>query len=49
LARARKKLSDETAKVHFDMPGASQLMDKFKGESISDLISHLKEDIKKKF
>lgn len=49
LARARKKLADETAKVHFDMPEVSQLMDKFNSESISDLISHLKEDIKKKF
>ena len=49
LARARKKLSDETSKVHFDMPDVSQLMDKFKSESMSDLISHLKEDIKKKF
>jgi len=49
LARARKKLAEETSKVHFDMSGASQLMDKFRGENISDLISHLKEDIKKKF
>jgi len=49
LARARKKLSDESSRVHFDMSGASQLMDKFKSESIADLISHLKEDIKKKF
>lgn len=49
LSRARKKLSDETSKVHFDMPDVSQLMDKFKNENVSDLISHLKEDIKKKF
>jgi len=49
LARARKKLSDETSKIHFDISGATQLMDKFRAENISDLITHLKEDIRKKF
>jgi RNA polymerase sigma-70 factor (ECF subfamily) len=49
LTRARKKLAEETSKIHFDMSGASQLMDKFRGENISELIAHLKEDIKKKF
>lgn len=49
LARARKKLSDETSKIHFDMSSATQLMDKFRAENISELISHLKEDIRKKF
>lgn len=49
LSRARKKLAEETSKVHFDMSGATQLMDKFRGENIAELISHLKADIKKKF
>lgn len=49
LSRARKKLDEETSKVQFDMSGATQLMDKFRSQNISDLISHLKEDIKKKF
>jgi RNA polymerase sigma-70 factor (ECF subfamily) len=53
LARARKKLGEETSKVHIDIPNASQLMDTFRKactvENISDLIAHLKEDIKKKF
>lgn len=49
LARARKKLSEETSKVHIDIPSASQLMDKFRSENIAEIIAHLKEDIKKKF
>lgn len=53
LSRARKKLNEETSKVHFDIPNASGLMDKFRTactvENISELISHLKDDIRKKF
>jgi len=47
LARARKKLSDETAKVQIELN--SDLLESFRKQNISDLISHLKEDIKKKF
>lgn len=47
LSRARKKLAEETA--NFDIPDVSQFMEKFRSENISDLIAHLKEDIKKKF
>jgi RNA polymerase sigma factor (sigma-70 family) len=47
LARARKKLAEETSKIHFDMSGASQLMEKFRTKNITELIDHLKDDIKK--
>ncbi|MEI9919524.1 MAG: sigma-70 family RNA polymerase sigma factor [Bacteroidota bacterium] len=47
LARARKKLAEKTSNVHIELP--SQLMEKFRTENISELISHLKEDIRKKF
>lgn len=47
LARARKKLAEKTSNIHIDIP--SELMDKFRAENISDLIAHLKEDIRKKF
>jgi len=53
LSRARKKLDEETSKVHIDLPNASQLLDTFRKactmENASELIAHLKEDIKKKF
>jgi len=49
LARARKKLGEETSKVHNDISKATHLMEVFRKENISDLITHLKEDIKKKF
>jgi len=47
LARARKKLAEKTSNIHIDIP--SDLMDKFRAENISELIAHLKEDIRKKF
>jgi RNA polymerase sigma-70 factor (ECF subfamily) len=47
LARAKKKLADKTANVHIEIP--KELIDKFRSESISELISHLKTDIRKKF
>lgn len=47
LARARKKLAEKTSNIHIDIP--SELMDKFRAENISELIAHLKEDIRKKF
>ncbi|HZY80410.1 MAG TPA: sigma-70 family RNA polymerase sigma factor [Cyclobacteriaceae bacterium] len=51
LSRARKKLEEGTAKVQMERP--SDLLDSFKKactmENISDLVAHLKEDIKKKF
>jgi len=53
LARARKKLDEETSKVHLDIPNASQLMDSFRKactmENMSELVTQLKEDIRKKF
>jgi RNA polymerase sigma factor (sigma-70 family) len=47
LARAKKKLAEKTANVHIEIP--KDLIDKFRSESISDLVSHLKKDIRKKF
>jgi len=47
LARAKKKLAEKTANVHIEIP--KDLMDKFRSESLSDIISHLKSDIRKKF
>lgn len=47
LARAKKKLAEKTANVHIEIP--RELIDKFRSESLSDIISHLKADIRKKF
>jgi RNA polymerase sigma factor (sigma-70 family) len=47
LARAKKKLAEKTANIHIDLP--SELLDKFRTQNISELIAHLKEDIRKKF
>ena len=49
LSRAKKKLQEETSNFHLDIPTATQLMEKFRNQNVSDLIFHLKEDIKKKF
>jgi RNA polymerase sigma factor (sigma-70 family) len=57
LSRAKKKLSEETAKIHFELPDTSKLMDSFKHacdlNNASLLIQELKNDIstalKKKF
>lgn len=52
LSRARKKLEEGTSKVQFELPNG-HLLDTFKKactmENISELVAHLKEDIKKKF
>lgn len=51
LSRARKKLEEETSKVHIDMPSATQLLDSFRKactmENISEFISDLKKDLHK--
>lgn len=53
LSRARKKLEEGTSKVHLDLPNASHLLESFRNactmENAAELITHLKEDIKKKF
>jgi RNA polymerase sigma factor (sigma-70 family) len=57
LCRARKKLADETSKIHLDLPKGSDLLDSFKKacdlDSAAVLISELKKDvtdaIRKKF
>jgi RNA polymerase sigma factor (sigma-70 family) len=49
VSRAKKKLSDETSKMHFDLPDASQLMASFRKAcdigNAEDLIQDLKKDI----
>jgi RNA polymerase sigma factor (sigma-70 family) len=49
FSRARKKLEEETSKVHIDLPNATQLMESFRKactmENASELVAHLKEDI----
>jgi RNA polymerase sigma-70 factor (ECF subfamily) len=49
VCRARKKLSEETAKVHFDLPDTSKLIASFKKAcergNITDLVQELKKDI----
>ncbi len=49
VCRARKKLSEETAKVHFDLPDTSKLISSFKKAcergNVADLIHELKMDI----
>jgi RNA polymerase sigma factor (sigma-70 family) len=51
LSRARKKLEEETSKVHIDMPSASQLLDSFRKactmENMSEFVAHLKKDLNK--
>lgn len=47
LCRAKKKLSEETAKIHF--PSKSQLMDSFRDAcvigNVADLVNELKQDV----
>jgi RNA polymerase sigma factor (sigma-70 family) len=47
LSRAKKKLSAETPKAEAEV--ATNLLDSFRKENLTELINHLKEDIKKKF
>ena len=49
LCRARKKLAEETSKIHLELPGGSALLENFRKacdiESAADLIGELKKDI----
>jgi RNA polymerase sigma-70 factor (ECF subfamily) len=48
LSRAKKKLEEEKAKIHFDLPSATSLMESFKKACHGDtdeLIDSLKRDI----
>jgi RNA polymerase sigma factor (sigma-70 family) len=49
LCRARKKLAEETSRIHLDLPNKSSLLESFRQacdlESASDLIGELKKDI----
>jgi RNA polymerase sigma factor (sigma-70 family) len=48
LCRAKKKLSDEKAKIHFDIPSPSSLLESFKKACAGDtdeLIKNLQKDI----
>ena len=49
LCRAKKKLSEETSKIHFDLPDASKLMASFRKAcdigNAEELIQDLKKDI----
>ncbi|WP_236676005.1 sigma-70 family RNA polymerase sigma factor [Chryseolinea lacunae] len=49
LCRAKKKLSDETAKLNFELPDTSKLMDSFRKAcdfgNAADLIQELKNDV----
>jgi RNA polymerase sigma factor (sigma-70 family) len=49
FCRAKKKLSEETAKIHFDLPDTSKMIQDFKNAcylgNSTDLIQELKKDI----
>lgn len=48
LSRAKKKLADETARIHFDMPSPSAMLESFKKACAGDtdeLIKNLQKDI----
>jgi RNA polymerase sigma factor (sigma-70 family) len=49
FSRAKKKLNDETAKIHFEMPDTSKMMKSFREAcelgNATDLINELKNDI----
>ncbi|HEV8514171.1 MAG TPA: sigma-70 family RNA polymerase sigma factor [Cyclobacteriaceae bacterium] len=51
FCRAQKKLSEETAKIHFEMPDASALINSFRHAcdfgNASDFVQELKNDISK--
>lgn len=49
VSRARKKLNDETSKIHFEMPNTSKLMESFRTacdlNNAADFVQELKNDI----
>ncbi len=49
LCRAKKKLSDETSKIHFELPDTSNIAENFRKAcdfgNITELINHLKQDV----
>jgi RNA polymerase sigma factor (sigma-70 family) len=49
LSRAKKKLNEETSKIHFDLPDTSKMLQSFRNacdlNNASDLIEELKNDI----
>ncbi|MBY0435925.1 MAG: sigma-70 family RNA polymerase sigma factor [Cyclobacteriaceae bacterium] len=49
VCRAKKKLSEESSKIHFEMPDTTKFMDTFRKacdmNNASELIQHLKKDI----
>ncbi|HTE32565.1 MAG TPA: sigma-70 family RNA polymerase sigma factor [Chryseolinea sp.] len=49
LCRAKKKLSEETSRMHFDLPDTSAFMENFRKAcdfgNVSELISNLKQDV----
>ncbi|HRI78622.1 MAG TPA: sigma-70 family RNA polymerase sigma factor [Cyclobacteriaceae bacterium] len=49
LCRAKKKLGEETSKLHFDLPDTSKLLESFNKactmENVSDFIQDLKKDL----
>jgi len=49
LCRARKKLSEETSKIHFDLPTKSTLVDSFRKacdlDNVTGLVNELKREI----
>jgi RNA polymerase sigma factor (sigma-70 family) len=49
LSRAKKKLNEETSKMHFDIPDTAKMMESFKNacdlNNASDFIDQLKRDI----
>ena len=53
VCRAKKKLSDESAKIHFDLPDVSQLMASFRKAcdmgNAAELVQDLKKDISADF
>lgn len=53
LCRARKKLSEETSKIRFELPDKSTLLESFRAacdlDNVGALINELKRDLSKKF
>lgn len=49
LSRAKKKLNEETSKIHFDLPNTGKMMESFKSacdlNNASEFIDQLKKDI----
>src|SRR5205085_12229017 len=49
LCRARKKLAEETSKIHIDLPSKSDLLDSFRRacdfDNMAGLVNELKKDI----